>query len=60
MQAFGIVAELAIAVQAIGLIRLHLLPTGYEPVRDAVSDYGVARYRGRFWLQAVADGVGCL
>ena len=39
---------------------LHLLPTGYNPVRDAVSDYGVGRYRGWFWLQAVAGGVGCL
>ena len=34
--------------------------TGYNPVRDAVSDYGVGPYRGWFWLQAVAGGVGCL
>ena len=34
--------------------------TGYYPVRDAVSDYGVGPYRGWFWLQAVAGGVGCL
>jgi hypothetical protein len=60
MEALGIVAALATAVQAITLIRLHLLPTGYDPVRDAVSDYGIGRYRGRFWLQAIAGGVGCL
>jgi hypothetical protein len=24
---------------------LHFLPTGYDPVRNAVSDYGVGRYR---------------
>jgi hypothetical protein len=60
MKAFSIVAALATAVQAVALIVLHLLPTGYNPVRDAVSDYGVGPYRGWFWLQAVAGGVGCL
>lgn len=60
MKAFSVVAALATAVQAVALIMLHLLPTGYNPVRYAVSDYGVGRYRGWFWLQAVAGGVGCL
>ena len=60
MKAFSVVAALATAVQAVALITLHLLPTGYNPVRDAVSDYGVGPYRGWFWLQAVAGGVGCL
>ena len=60
IKAFSIIAALATAVQAVALIMLHLLPTGYNPVRDAVSDYGVGRYRGWFWLQAVAGGVGCL
>jgi Protein of unknown function (DUF998) len=41
-------------------VTLDLLPTGYNPVRDAVSDYGVGRHRGWFWLQAVAGGLGCL
>jgi carotenoid cleavage dioxygenase len=41
MEAFGIAAALATAVQVRALIVLHLLPTGYNPVRDAVSDYGV-------------------
>ena len=53
MKAFRIIAALATAVQAGALIILHLLPTGHNPVRDAVSDYGVGRYRGWFWLQAV-------
>jgi hypothetical protein len=60
MEALGIVAALATAVQAVALVVLHLLPTGYDPVRDAVSDYGVGPYRGWFWLQAIAGGVGCL
>ena len=38
MEAFSIVAALATAVQATALVMLHLLPTGYNPVRDAVSD----------------------
>jgi Protein of unknown function (DUF998) len=37
-----------------------VLPTGYNPVRDAVSDYGVGRYRAWFWAQAVAGGVAGL
>jgi carotenoid cleavage dioxygenase-like enzyme len=40
MEAFSIAAALATAVQGRALIVLHLLPTGYNPVRDAVSDYG--------------------
>jgi hypothetical protein len=39
---------------------LHVLPTGYNPVRDAVSDYGVGRYRGWFWAQAISGGVAGL
>jgi hypothetical protein len=60
MKAFSIIAALATAIQAVALVMLHLLPTGYNPVRDAVSDYGVGPYRRWFWLQAVAGGVGCL
>lgn len=41
MEAFSIAAALATAVQGRALIMLHLLPTDYNPVRDAVSDCGV-------------------
>ncbi len=27
------------------LVWVHLLPTGYRPIRNAVSDYGIGRYR---------------
>ncbi len=37
MRAFSIVAALATAVQAVALITLHLLPTGYNPVRTGAS-----------------------
>jgi hypothetical protein len=46
VKTFSIVDVIAVAVQAAALIALHLLPTGYDPKRDAVSDYGIGRYRG--------------
>jgi len=60
MEAFGILAALPTAVQAVALITPHVLPTGYDLARDAASDYGVGPCRGWFWLQAVAGGLGCL
>lgn len=44
-------------MQTGALIALHLLPTGYSPRRDAVSDYGIGRYRGVFWTQSLAGAV---
>jgi len=60
VQSLSIVAAVGVAVQAAALIVLHLLPTGYNPRRDAVSDYGVGRYRAWFWTQAASGGVACL
>jgi len=59
VETFSIVAIVAIVVQTIALIALHLLPTGYDPKTDAVSDYGIGQYRGWFWTQALAGAVGC-
>jgi hypothetical protein len=59
-EAFSIIAIVATVVQSVALVALHLLPTGYNPVRDAVSHYGVGRYRRWYWLQVVAGGVGAL
>jgi hypothetical protein len=60
IETLSIVAAVFAAVQTGALIVLHVLPTGYNPIRDAVSDYGVGPYRGWFWLQAVAGGLCCL
>ena len=60
VEALSIIAAILTAVQAGALIVLHVLPTGYNPIRDAVSDYGVGPYRGWFWVQAVTGGLGCL
>jgi hypothetical protein len=60
VETFSVVTIVAIATQAIALVALHLLPTGYDPRIDAVSDYGIGKYRGWFWTQALAGAVGCL
>jgi hypothetical protein len=56
---FGVIAILAVSVQVLILVVLHALPTGYHPVRDAISDYGVGRYRGYFWAQLAAGALAC-
>jgi hypothetical protein len=55
MEAFSIAAALTTAVQGRALIVLHLLPTGHNPVRDAVSDYGVGPL---FDVATLWDGYG--
>lgn len=60
IETFAIIGAVFAAVQTAALIVLHFVPTGYNPIRDAVSDYGVGPYRAWFWLQAVAGGLGCL
>ena len=39
---------------------LHVLPTGYNPIRHAVSDYGVGRYRGLFTVALYVSSVAVL
>lgn len=40
------------------LVRAHFLPTGYDPVRDAVSDYGVGPYHRYYRAMVVLLGLG--
>jgi hypothetical protein len=56
---FGVLAVLAVSVQVLVLAVLHRLPTGYEPIRDAISDYGVGRYRKYFAAQLIAGALAC-
>jgi len=60
IETLSIIAAFFTAVDAAALVVLHVLPTGYDPVSDAVSDYGVGPYRAWFWLHAVTGGLGCL
>lgn len=59
-EALAVAAIVAITVQVGALIALHLLPTGYHPIHDAISDYGIGRFRSVFWLHVVAGGVAGL
>jgi len=59
VKAFGVIALIAVSAQLGILIALHLLPTKYDPVHDAISDYGVGEYRGYFWAQLVAGALAC-
>jgi hypothetical protein len=42
------------------LIALHILPTGLDPIRYAVSDYGWTRYSVGYRAMVVLQGVGAL
>ncbi|MFJ2828005.1 DUF998 domain-containing protein [Streptomyces sp. NPDC087263] len=39
-------------------VALHVLPTGYHPVRHAVSDYAVGRYGSLFRLGLLVSSLG--
>jgi uncharacterized protein DUF998 len=48
--AIGVLGAALTLACAAALVRVHLLPTGYRPVANAVSDYGVGPYR--WWYRA--------
>jgi hypothetical protein len=39
------------------LIALHLLPTGYHPFHDPVSNYAISRYGYLYRIQAFSSGI---
>jgi hypothetical protein len=60
VETLSIVAAVAMAIGTGALIALHVLPTGYNPIRDAVSDYAIGRYRPLFWVFATSGAVAGL
>jgi hypothetical protein len=60
VSAFGVLALIAVTAQLSILVALHVLPTKYDPVHDAISDYGVGDYRHYFWAQLVAGALACI
>jgi len=51
----GVLGALATLASAAALVRVHLLPTGYDPVRSAVSAYGVGPFARYYrWLTAAS------
>jgi hypothetical protein len=57
VEALSILAAAAMAVGTGALLLLHVRPTGYNPIRDAVSDYAIGRYRALFWTFTTAGAV---
>lgn len=57
---FEILTFIAVIVACGALVVLHTLPTGYNPIRDAVSDYGVGAYRFLFGVQVVSGALASL
>ncbi len=60
VETLAIIAAIAMAVSTSALLLLHVLPTGYNPIRDAVSDYAIGSYRPLFWTFATAGAVSGL
>jgi hypothetical membrane protein len=58
--ALGGAAAVATLACLAALVRLHQLPTGYRPLRNAVSDYGVGRYRVYYRVQTTAMAVAAV
>jgi hypothetical protein len=46
-----------LAVGLAALVGLHILPTGLSPVCNAVSQYGITRYRNGYRVQTLAYAV---
>jgi hypothetical membrane protein len=55
---FAAIAFAALALIAITTILLHFLPTGYNPVTQAVSDYAVGPYSVLMMFGFLAGGIG--
>jgi hypothetical protein len=51
---------LCVAASGIILVALHVLPTGLDPIRYAVSDYGWTRYHLGYRLMVVLQGTGAI
>lgn len=59
--AAGVLIAAGLAVGLASLVTLHVLPSALSPVRAAVSQYGITRYRSGYRLQTLgyaAAGVG--
>jgi hypothetical protein len=54
----ALVALVLVLAAALVLIRLHTLPTGLDPQRDAVSDYGATSFHLYYRVMVVLLGTG--
>jgi hypothetical protein len=56
----GMLAAIATLACGGALVFVHMRSTGYDPVRDAVSDYGVGRYRRWYTAATVTLGAAAI
>src|SRR6478609_5310742 len=54
----SVAAMVLVIAAALVLIRLHTLPTGLDPRRDAVSDYGATQFHIYYRAMVVMLGLG--
>jgi hypothetical membrane protein len=57
-EVLAIAATACFIAAVLVLVRVHLLPTGYDSMRDAVSDYGVGAYHRYYRAMVVLLGIG--
>jgi hypothetical protein len=55
-----IIGSISLLTCIISLVRLHLLPTGYQPFRDPVSNYAVGKYGQLYSVQTIASGIAAV
>jgi hypothetical protein len=60
VEELSIIAAAAMAISTGALLLLHIVPTGYNPIRDAVSDYAIGSYRALFWTFTTAGAISCV
>ncbi|MEJ1231139.1 MAG: DUF998 domain-containing protein [Galbitalea sp.] len=56
----GGIAIAGLVVTLASLVYLHIAPTGLSPVKNAVSEYGISRYRLWYRVATIALGIAGL
>ncbi|MEA2450839.1 MAG: hypothetical protein QOG63_2771 [Thermoleophilaceae bacterium] len=57
MSTLALLSLVPLVAGVAALVRLHLVTTGLDPMRDAVSDYGTTPYHWLYRFQVVAFGL---
>jgi len=58
--ASALIGLICVAASGVILISLHFLPTGLNPIRYAVSDYGWTSYQLGYRVMVVLQGIGAI
>jgi len=56
----ALVGLICVAASGVILVTLHFLPTGLDPIRYAVSDYGWTAYNLGYRIMVVLQGAGAI